>query len=82
MGVVENNARGGDGWVEVDPMQMEVTGQVPVRREYAGSGQLAGFSGYFVMQFDRKVARSGIWIGDQAEYDKTRQEGDGLRLGL
>jgi len=47
-----------------------------VRREYAGSGQLAGFSGYFVMQFDRKVARSGIWIGDQAE---LRQDATGRR---
>lgn len=80
--VVENNARGGDGWVEVNPSGREVTGQVPVRREYAGSGKLAGFSGYFVMQFDHPISSAGTWVGEKIDEGKTRQQGDGLPVGV
>ncbi len=50
--VVENNSITGEGEVRVDVDQREVTVTNPVHRIYAGSGKLAGFSGYSVVRFD------------------------------
>jgi predicted alpha-1,2-mannosidase len=80
--VIENNARGGDGWVRVDQQRQEVSGEVPVRREYAGSGKLAGFSGYFVVEFSKPFQASGTWVGSQPKENGTEQRGDGLPLGV
>jgi predicted alpha-1,2-mannosidase len=80
--VVENNSRGGDGWVRIDSSKMEITGSVPVRREYAGSGKLAGFSSYFVIQFDRPFVTSGTWISQKARPGEAEQNGDGKTPGV
>ncbi len=37
--VLENNSRAGEGYVSVDTANREVTAEVPIRREYAGSGK-------------------------------------------
>jgi predicted alpha-1,2-mannosidase len=79
--VIENNSRGGDGWVRVSPKTQEITGEVPVRREYAGSGKLAGFSSYFVIEFSRDFSGEGTWVGGQIHEGATSQIGDGLPLG-
>lgn len=80
--VIENNARGGDGWVNVDPATQQVTGEVPVRREYAGSGKLAGFSSFFVIEFSKHFTTSGTWVGSRIQQGGTQQTGDGLPLGV
>ena len=80
--VVENNARGGDGWVHVNQEKQEITGEVPVRREYAGSGKLAGFSSYFVVEFSQPFGSSGTWVGSDAHEGGGTQTGDGLPLGV
>lgn len=80
--VVENNSRGGDGWVRVDAAKAEVTGSVPVRREYAGSGKLAGYSAYFVIQFDRPFVANGAWVDETTAPGKTEQNGDGKEPGV
>jgi predicted alpha-1,2-mannosidase len=80
--VVENNARGGDGWVQVDAAKKEVTAEVPVRREYAGSGKLAGFSAWFVAQFDRPVKSAGSYIGPDTFEGRNKQVGDGKPVGV
>jgi predicted alpha-1,2-mannosidase len=80
--VIENNARGGDGWVLVDRKMQEITGEVPVRREYAGSGKLAGFSSYFVIEFNRRFGGDGTWVGEQTHEGDTKQTGDALPVGV
>ena len=80
--VIEDNARGGDGWVFVDSSKQEITGEVPVRREYAGSGKLAGFSSFFVIEFSRRFTGEGTWVGTQIHEGANRQVGDGLPLGV
>ena len=50
--VIRSNARNGKGLVEFDPHRSEVVGSSPVTRIYAGDGQPAGFSGYFVVASD------------------------------
>jgi predicted alpha-1,2-mannosidase len=49
------------GTVHIDTQRNEVWGENPVYRLYAGAGKPAGFSGYFVMQFDRPIRSSGAW---------------------
>jgi predicted alpha-1,2-mannosidase len=80
--VIENNARGGDGQIRIDAAKGEITGKVPVRREYAGSGKLAGFSSYFVIQFDRQFSSSGTWTGKEKRKGASLQEGDGKTPGV
>ncbi|RZU40010.1 GH92 family glycosyl hydrolase [Edaphobacter modestus] len=80
--VIENNSRGGDGWVHIDPAKREITAKVPVRREYAGSGKLAGFSTYFVIQFDRAFRTEGTWVGGTADAGNLEQDGDGKPPGV
>jgi predicted alpha-1,2-mannosidase len=70
---VENNLRLGQGSIQIDPERQEITGQNPVYRIYAGSGQAAGFSGYVVVQFDRPFQVGGTWAGSGA--GGTRHDG-------
>jgi len=60
--LVENDARAGDGEIRIDPDRQEITGYNRVRRLYAGQGQLAGFSGYFVVRFERHFRVGGTAI--------------------
>ena len=46
-------------YVNVDAARREITGYNPAYRIYQGSGKPAGFSGYFVMQFDKAFIQSG-----------------------
>ena len=80
--VIENNARGGDGWVHIDKALHEVSGEVPVRREYLGKGKLAGFSGFFVMEFSEPFTTSGTWTGGHTQMASTDQLGDGKEPGV
>jgi predicted alpha-1,2-mannosidase len=62
--VIEPNSDEGEGFVEVFPERGEVVGYNPVHRIYQGSGEHAGFSGYFVLKFDKKITQFGVWKGD------------------
>jgi len=62
--IVEPNSDEGQGFVEVFPEKGEIVGYNPVHRIYQGAGQSAGFSGYFVLKFDKKVIQYGVWSGD------------------
>jgi predicted alpha-1,2-mannosidase len=62
---VQNNARAGDGTLVVDPVARQITGENKVRRVYAGSGLLAGFSGYVVVEFDHPFRLGGRWSGSK-----------------
>ena len=62
---VEDNVRLGNGSIQIDPDRQEISGFNPVHRIYAGNGQSAGFSGYFVIRFDRPFQVGGTWSGKQ-----------------
>ena len=61
--VIQNNRRPGptQGDVRFDATRNEVSGSNAVYRIYAGNGKPAGFKGYFVIQFDRRVRAKGAW---------------------
>jgi predicted alpha-1,2-mannosidase len=72
--VIENNALRGGGYVQIDGARQEITGANTVHRLYAGNGKPAGFSGYFVIQFDRPFKVGGTWSGGRRSDGLTRQE--------
>lgn len=79
--LVEPNAKPGEGFIEVKPERHEIVGYNPVHRLYQGAGQSAGFSGYFVVQFQGSVEKFGTWCGETVTAD-SKLEGKGCnRLG-
>lgn len=57
------------GFVQVDPVKKEITGYNPVHRIYQGSGQPAGFSGWFVIQYDVVAGKAGTYAGKDHSAD-------------
>ena len=50
---------------QITAARQEITGANTVHRLYAGNGKPAGFSGYFVIQFDRPF-KVGLGLGAAA----------------
>jgi len=66
------NKTKGDGFIKIIPDKKEVVGYDPVYRMYQGWGQPAGFSGYFVIKFNRPFKGYGTWnAGHQPRPDST-----------
>ena len=53
--------------IHIDRERNEVWGENPAYRIYAGAGKPAGFSGYFIAQFDRGITESQTWAGGGSE---------------
>lgn len=77
--LVQSNARNGEGTVHINPEKEEVTLVNPVHLLYAGTGKLAGFSGYSVVTFNRPFQVGGTWSGamqHDRSLDQKGGEGD------
>ncbi len=74
--VVEPNSDEGEGFVEIFPEKGEIVGYNPVHRIYQGSGQSAGFSGYFVIQFDVPFTNHGTWKGTTIQSGSTASKAE------
>lgn len=61
--ITPNNDKG-KAYVHIDRVKGEITGYNPVYRIYQGSGEPAGFSGYFVIQCNRAFAKAGTFSGN------------------
>lgn len=72
------------GFVQVDPVKKEITGYNPVHRIYQGSGQPAGFSGWFVIQYDVAAGKAGTYAGNDRSAELTiRDQADcGAYIGM
>jgi predicted alpha-1,2-mannosidase len=73
--LVEANSAKNEGSVAIDAEHNEITVVDPVRRLYAGNGKPAGFSGYFVVRFDRSFQVGGTWAGTEKHPGATSQQG-------
>lgn len=58
--VVHPNSDEGEGFVCVDTARNCIWGYNPVHRIYQGWGEKAGFSGWFVVEFDRPITDFGV----------------------
>jgi predicted alpha-1,2-mannosidase len=79
--LVEPNSKPGEGYVQIRSEDHEIVGYNPVHRLYQGAGQSAGFSGYFVVRFQRPFARYGTWCGEQIHKEQKEQDSGCNRLG-
>lgn len=79
--IIEPNSDEGEGYIKIDPEKKEVVGYNPVHRIYQGWGKPAGFSGYFVAQFEQDFQNAGTWLGSQVQKDVLDVEGNGEAVG-
>ena len=79
--LVEPNVKTGDGFVQMHADRQEIVGFNPVHRIYQGTGQTAGFNGYFAARFSQPVLRSGTWCGTTVQPEVQVQKGRCNRLG-
>ncbi|MDR6783269.1 putative alpha-1,2-mannosidase [Pedobacter africanus] len=79
--VVEPNSDEGLGFVQIDAAKREISGYNPVYRIYQGQGKPAGFSGYFVMVFDRSFAAQGTWNGGTIKKGVAQEKSTGNAVG-
>lgn len=69
--LVSPNSDRGKGFIKIDPKSNEIVGYNPVYRIYQGWGTPAGFSGYFVIQFQKKMGKNGVYSGDTLSGEQT-----------
>ncbi len=70
--LIEPNSDEGEGFIEIHPERREIVGYNPVHRIYQGSGESAGFSGYFVIQFDTDFEALGTWQQSSIQMKQTK----------
>lgn len=73
--IIEPNSDEGVGFVQIFPERKEIVGYNPVHRIYQGWGQPAGFSGYFVLQFDSDISDFGTWLKNEITPKQTIAQG-------
>ena len=80
--VVNPNSDEGQGYIEVDIASRQIRGYNPVHRIYQGVGESAGFSGYFVIEWqdDLKVSGYGVYAGDSV-FSEVKSIGNVKELG-
>ncbi len=80
--VIEPNSDEGEGYVEIRPEQKEVVVYNPVHRIYQGAGQPAGFSGFYVLQFEKSFKSYGTWKSNSVQSGDKQAKGEGRRQSV
>lgn len=62
--VVNPNSDEGEGYIEIDTLRKEIRGYNPVHRIYQGWGEPAGYSGHFVVTYQKEITGFGMFRGD------------------
>ncbi len=63
--MIRMNSDEKEGKISMNPEKTEITGYNPVHRIYQGKGKKAGFSGYFVIKFDKPFEPVPQLLNDQ-----------------
>lgn len=78
--VVNTNSDEGMGTIEIDTLKKQIRGCNPIHRIYQGLGEEAGYSGYFVLQYENEIEAYGTFRGDSLFAGCTRLQG-GMGIG-
>lgn len=73
--LVSPNSDEGQGFIKIDPEKREIYGYNPVHRIYQGLGQPAGFSGYFVVRFNKPFGNYGCFFQMEDHKGETEISG-------
>ena len=79
--VIQPNSDEGQGVITIDTIKNQISGYNPVHRIYQGWGESAGYSGYFVIQLQKKITDYGTFKGDSLAPRMT-EAGDAQRIGV
>lgn len=78
--VVNPNSDEGEGYIAVDTVGNRIYGYNPVHRIYQGWGKSAGYSGHFVVRFQKKITDFGTFKGDSL-FPRTIRMEKGAQIG-
>lgn len=78
--VVNPNSDEGRGYISVDTLNNLIYGYNPVHRIYQGWGEPAGYSGHFIVRFQKKITDYGTYKGDSV-FPRTLQTGGAVQIG-
>ena len=78
--VVNPNSDEGVGYIEVIPEKRQIRGYNPVHRIYQGKGLAAGFSGYFIVEFQDEIETWGTYHMDSI-FEHRAVEKDHVIIG-
>ncbi|MGM8360586.1 GH92 family glycosyl hydrolase [Flavobacterium sp. ARAG 55.4] len=59
--IVNPNSDEGEGFIQINADKNEISGYNPVHKIYQGSGERAGFSGYFVVKLSKNSENFGVY---------------------
>lgn len=62
--VVNPNSDEGEGYIEIDTLNKRIYGYNPVHRIYQGWGEPAGYSGHFVVEYQKELTGFGTFRKD------------------
>lgn len=82
--LVKANSDYHEGYVRFDAEAGEISGYNPAHRIYQGWGKRAGFSGYFVIKFEKGLNRAGTYVNDKLfKTDSVKNDaGAGIYAGF
>jgi predicted alpha-1,2-mannosidase len=78
--IVNPNSDEGEGYIEIDLEKREIRGYNPAHRIYQGWGEPTGFSGYFVVRFEKEPSTYGVYQ-DSLIYSKRKSIGKKYNIG-
>ena len=70
--VVNPNSDEGEGYIEIDTVNKRIYGYNPVHRIYQGWGEPAGYSGHFVIEYEKDPVTFGTFRKDSLYPRQTR----------
>lgn len=73
--LIEPNSDEGEGTVEINPERQEIIVTNPVHRIYQGNGQSAGFSGHYVITFEKPFKSYGVWKSNDVKKGQKLAKG-------
>lgn len=62
--IVNPNSDEGEGYIEIDTLQKRIYGYNPVHRIYQGWGEPAGYSGHFIVDYQKEPCEFGTFHED------------------
>lgn len=63
--LIKANSDYHEGFINIDSKAGEIWGYNPAHRIYQGWGKSAGFSGYFVIRFEKSLSKTGTFLNEK-----------------
>ena len=79
--IVNPNSDEGEGYIEIDTIARRIYGYNPVHRIYQGWGEEAGYSGHFVIEYQKKAEDFGSFRENE-HYPKQTYIEKGKGIGI